>query len=92
MVNEMNKFSESDLTVNLTVENEDEIGKLYNGFNSAVKNIKEMIIDLSRFGEIPFLTKEILRARYDDLKSDDLSRRGWFEPDSGAFTRTAFIR
>jgi methyl-accepting chemotaxis protein len=40
---EMVKFSEGDLTVNLNVTSDDEIGKLYAGFNKAVSNIKEMM-------------------------------------------------
>ncbi len=47
MVHEMNKFSDGDLTVRLTAEKDDEIGKLYNGFNNAVQNIKDMIIATS---------------------------------------------
>lgn len=41
---EMNKFAKGDLTVQLDIEKDDEIGKLYSGFNSAVTNIKEMIV------------------------------------------------
>jgi methyl-accepting chemotaxis protein len=44
MLHEMNSFSRGDLTVRLNAENEDEIGKLFRGFNSAVNNIKELII------------------------------------------------
>jgi len=44
MLTEMNRFAEGDLTVKLNVEKDDEIGKLYSGFNSAVENIKDMII------------------------------------------------
>ena len=43
---EMNKFSEGDLSVGLAVESDDEIGKLFLGFNTAVKNIKEMMIKI----------------------------------------------
>ena len=43
ILNEMNKFAEGDLTVQLDIEKQDEIGKLYAGFNLATKNIKEMI-------------------------------------------------
>lgn len=44
MLIEMNKFAEGDLTVKLVAEKEDEIGKLYSGFNSAVENIMDMIV------------------------------------------------
>lgn len=47
ILKEMNKFSVGDLTVKLDVENDDEIGKLYNGFNDAVENIKKLIVTTS---------------------------------------------
>lgn len=44
ILQEMEKFANGDLTVNVKAENsDDEIGKLFNGFNKAVNNIKEMI-------------------------------------------------
>ncbi len=39
----MEKFSDGDLTVQLNVENNDEIGRLFNGFNKAVNNISDML-------------------------------------------------
>jgi methyl-accepting chemotaxis protein len=39
----MDKFANGDLTVRLSVEKEDEIGKLFIGFNNAVENMKELI-------------------------------------------------
>ena len=44
------------------------------------------IPDLYRFNQIPFLTKHILRSRFDDLKSDDLSTRKWRLNWSGGST------
>jgi len=44
LLNEMDKFSQGDLTVSVTPENEDdEIGKLFDGFNTAVLRIQQMI-------------------------------------------------
>ncbi len=44
LLTEMERFSGGDLTVKVTPENEeDDIGKLFNGFNSAVTKIKDMI-------------------------------------------------
>lgn len=44
LMQEMEKFAGGDLSVNVIPEREnDDIGKLFNGFNNAVKNIKEMI-------------------------------------------------
>ena len=43
MLNAMNQFADGDLTVSLPVEKNDEIGRLFSGFNHAVKNIQQMI-------------------------------------------------
>ncbi|MFH0736500.1 MAG: methyl-accepting chemotaxis protein [bacterium] len=43
----MEKFSEGDLTVQLNIENDDEIGRLFNGFNRAVNNISEMLLKVN---------------------------------------------
>jgi len=47
MLIEINKFAEGDLTINLLTEKEDEVGKLYKGFNTATQNIKSMILNVS---------------------------------------------
>ncbi len=39
----MDKFSKGDLTLELEVERQDEMGRLYTGFNNAIQNIKELI-------------------------------------------------
>ena len=43
MLAEMDRFAEGDLTVNLEVERDDEIGKLFDGFNRAVRQVHLMI-------------------------------------------------
>ncbi len=43
MLEEISKFSEGDLTVNLHSEKDDEIKKLYDGFNKSVLNINSLI-------------------------------------------------
>ncbi|MGE5402986.1 MAG: methyl-accepting chemotaxis protein, partial [Ignavibacteriales bacterium] len=48
LLNEMDKFAGGDLSVNLLAENNDDIGRLYNGFNKAVGNIKNTIYSVSR--------------------------------------------
>ncbi|MFH0735367.1 MAG: HAMP domain-containing methyl-accepting chemotaxis protein [bacterium] len=40
---EMDKFSEGDLTVKMEIKKQDEIGKLFFGFNKAINNIGEML-------------------------------------------------
>ena len=44
---EMNRFAEGDLTVDIRSDKDDEIGKLYDGFNKAIQNIKEMMLQVS---------------------------------------------
>lgn len=40
---EMNKFAEGDLRINLAINNDDEIGKLFGGFNKAIKNVQNIL-------------------------------------------------
>jgi methyl-accepting chemotaxis protein len=47
MLLEMNKFSNGDLTVHLDVEKDDDIGKLYRGFNKSVENVGSLINQVS---------------------------------------------
>ena len=48
LLEEMNKFSEGDLTVNVVPEKEDDaIGKLFNGFNKSVQNIRTIVENVS---------------------------------------------
>jgi methyl-accepting chemotaxis protein len=43
MLAAMNRFADGDLTVQLEVTNDDEIGKLYQGFNRASSNLRTMM-------------------------------------------------
>lgn len=43
MLEEMMRFANGDLTIELSSDRNDEIGKLFEGFNSSVKNIRELI-------------------------------------------------
>ncbi|MFH1196457.1 MAG: methyl-accepting chemotaxis protein [bacterium] len=43
MLEVMNQFAEGDLTVELDIEKDDQIGKLFEGFNRSVKKIKDML-------------------------------------------------
>ena len=43
-------------------------------------------VDLSRFERVPLLDRDTLRARFDDLKSDDLAQRRWKENATGGST------
>jgi methyl-accepting chemotaxis protein len=47
ILTEMNKFANGDLTVKLDIEKDDEIGKLYSGFNTAIQNIESMLQKVS---------------------------------------------
>ena len=43
-------------------------------------------IDLDAFTSIPFLDKDLIRSRGDELLSDDIDRRSWFRNYSGGAT------
>lgn len=43
MLEKMQQFANGNLSVSLVAKNDDEIGKLYSGFNAAVKHMREMI-------------------------------------------------
>ncbi len=43
LLERMEKFAGGDLTISLSTKNNDEMGKLYSGFNKAVENIREML-------------------------------------------------
>lgn len=47
ILNEMEKFANGDLTVYAEAEKDDDIGKLFNGFNASVKNIQNMIMQVT---------------------------------------------
>ncbi len=47
MLAQMERFAEGDLTVQLEVRQHDEIGRLYEGFNRAVANIRQMLVRVS---------------------------------------------
>lgn len=47
LLSKMDAFSDGDLTVQLEVTKDDEIGKLFSGFNKAVNNIGTMLIQVN---------------------------------------------
>jgi methyl-accepting chemotaxis protein len=47
MLNEIRKFADGDLTIEFIAEQDDEIGKLFHGFNKAIENIKSMMHKVS---------------------------------------------
>lgn len=48
--------------------------------------IKNDKVDLSRFNEIPVLTKEVMRKHYNELISRDYTTRKWYYNSSGGST------
>ncbi|MGE5682416.1 MAG: methyl-accepting chemotaxis protein, partial [Bacillota bacterium] len=46
MLNAIEKFANGDLTVTLTAEKDDDVGRLFKGFNSATGRIREMFIKI----------------------------------------------
>jgi len=47
MLNAINEFSQGNLTIQLEAEKDDEIGKLFAGFNAAIHNISELIMQVA---------------------------------------------
>ncbi len=47
MLGKMDLFSNGDLTVKLDVKNNDDIAKLFSGFNKAVRNIRDMLLNVN---------------------------------------------
>jgi len=43
-------------------------------------------VDLTKFSNIPVLTKEIIREHFEDLKSNDMDKRKWYPNTSGGST------
>ncbi len=52
LLNAMTNFAEGDLTVKVVVEKMDDMGKLFDGFNRSVNNIKEMILQVTKAVEL----------------------------------------
>jgi methyl-accepting chemotaxis protein len=47
MMTAMDKLAQGDLRVRLEIERDDEIGRLFNGFNDSVNNIREMLVKVT---------------------------------------------
>lgn len=58
----------------------------YHGIFDRIGLIKNGRVDLSRFGRIPMLTKEIMRQHGEELTSRDYTTRKWYYNSSGGST------
>ena len=67
MILGMDRFADGDLTVNLEVKNDDEIGKLFAGFNRAVDNLKTMIKKVFESAEATASASSEISASSDEL-------------------------
>lgn len=47
MLAAINRFSEGDLTAKLDIERDDDVGKLFAGFNKAIKNVGSLLLSVS---------------------------------------------
>lgn len=65
----MNQFEKGDLTVNLEIEKQDTIGKLFNGFNKAVKNIREIIYRLTQAVQETSATSSQITSSTEELSA-----------------------
>jgi phenylacetate-CoA ligase len=64
----------------------DKHSKYYHQIFQKIDLIQDGTVDISRFKEIPILSKEIIRKHHQDLISDDYKTRKWFNNSSGGST------
>lgn len=58
----------------------------YNEIFRKLGIVVDNVVDLSKFGEIPILTKEIMRTHHQELISKDFKTRKWYYNSSGGST------
>jgi phenylacetate-CoA ligase len=64
----------------------DKHSRYYHQIFQKIDLIRDGTVDISRFKEIPILSKEIIRKHHQDLISDDYKTRKWFNNSSGGST------
>lgn len=69
ILNKMEKFAGGDLTVKLDVSSDDEIGRLFRGFNNSVKRIAQMFVYINRAVESTIMSSSKI-----GISTDHISR------------------
>ncbi|HEX2867778.1 MAG TPA: methyl-accepting chemotaxis protein [Ignavibacteriales bacterium] len=69
MLKEMNRFAGGDLTVELKNEKNDEIGKLFDGFNYSVKHISELVTNIQNAVQAAASTSTELSSSSEEMAS-----------------------
>jgi methyl-accepting chemotaxis protein len=67
MLDQMHLFQGGDLTVHLVAEKENEIGALYQGFNSAVANLRGIISRIAGAADSTLVTSTQIRSSSEEL-------------------------
>ncbi|MEM6644672.1 MAG: methyl-accepting chemotaxis protein [Bacteroidota bacterium] len=67
MLGEMRRFADGDLTVRLHADRDDDIGRLYNGFNEAVQNTRRLIEHVQAAAAETQHTSTTIRTETDQL-------------------------
>ncbi len=67
MLSQMERFADGDLTARLTAERDDEIGRLYEGFNRAVVTISELLEQVHQNVEATFGTVKQIGSSTEEL-------------------------
>ncbi|MEZ4702051.1 MAG: methyl-accepting chemotaxis protein [Rhodothermales bacterium] len=70
MLDAIERFAQGDLTVELQVTSNDEIGKLFQGFNRAVSNVRSMIRNVSDAVASTSKSAVSIRSATDDIAND----------------------
>ena len=70
MLGEMDKFAEGDLTVSLQIEDpNDEIGRLFAGFNIAISNLKEVVSNVMEVASLAAAASTQIYSTTEELAS-----------------------
>ncbi|MGE5432983.1 MAG: methyl-accepting chemotaxis protein [Syntrophomonadaceae bacterium] len=67
MLKEMNRFAGGDLTVRLRIENDNEIGKLFEGFNNSVEHISKLVTNIQNAVQAAAATSSELSSSSEEM-------------------------
>ncbi len=70
MLGAIEKFAQGDLTVELKVSSNDEIGRLFVGFNRAVANVRSMIVQVNEAVTLTTRSASSIRTATDQIAND----------------------
>ncbi|TAE24378.1 MAG: methyl-accepting chemotaxis protein [Candidatus Kapaibacterium sp.] len=69
MLEEITKFAKGDLTTRIVVENDDAIGQLAHGFNTALEGVQALMLDVRQSAEEALAVAELIGSSSEQLSS-----------------------